>query len=420
MIITGIKASNFKILKAVDIDIPEETGIIKIIGDNGAGKSSFLEAIETALGGVGATPFEPIRHGEEEATITVKLKDDQYGKINVTKVLKKDKKSTLIIKGENNTTFNAPQEMLDSFIGALSFDPLNFFNFKPEKQYEVLKNMLGLSELDDLDNKNQKDFDARTEINRDIKNKKALIAGIKFSNIFKESEKIDVKKLIDNLQKINDKNNKNIIEHQANEHKIIKVRELYVKIKKLRKELEDTVNQHDSIVTEIEKFKQEEIIDVNVIKKEIKEAEQKNKDYELHQVKSQHIIELEQLEKASEVLTEKIEKRKEEKLKLIEKAKMPIENLSLDEGIIRYNNTALSECSTAEKIKVSFAIGVASNYKLKTIFIKEGELLDKKNMKLIRNLAKEKDYNIMIELLNNDNVNERNAMTIIIEDGEIQ
>ncbi len=421
MIITGIKASNFKVLKAIDVDIPEETGMIKIIG---AGKSSFLEAIECAIGGAGGTPFEAIRHGEEECIITVKLSDEQYGKISVTKILKKDKKASLIVKSVNDndvkTLFTSPQEVLDSFIGALSFDPLQFFSLKQEKQYNVLKDMLGLNKLDELDNRNKKDFEARTDINRDIKTKKALVEAIKVNNDI-EIKQVDVNKLVSKLQKVNEKNNKVIFDNQANEQKIIRVEELYNRIKKLRKELEDTVNQHDMIVREIEGFKKEEFVDVNILKKDIKDAQEINDNYHKHQVKDQHIIDLQQLEDASTALTEKMEKRDLEKVKLMSKANIEgiIPGLNLDGGVIRYNNVALSECSTAERIKVSFAIGVASNYKLRTIFIKDGNSLDNKNMKLIKELAKEKDYNIMIELIN-DCPNEKGTMKIVIEAGEIQ
>ncbi len=414
MIITGIKASNFKILKSVNVEIPDGTGIIKIIGDNGAGKSSLIEAIETTL--TGKKPFEAIKHGEEEAIITVKLKDDKLGYLSVTKVLKKDKKATLIIRGANNTTFNAPQEMLDSFIGALSFDPLSFFSLKEEKQYAVLKDMLGLGKLDELDAKNTKDYDARTEINREIKQKRALKEAIKLSD--DEFKQVDVKKLVDKLQRVNEKNNKLKLEQQEHEHKIIRVKELEVKIKKLKEELRLAEVQHVALSTEIENHIDVAPTGVDEIKKEIKDAEGINENYAKHQKKEEFVIDITNLQDASDALSNKILSRNMEKMKLLDKAEIDkiIPGLNLDQGIIRYNGVCLQECSTAERIKVSFAIGVASNYKLRMIFIREGSLLDKKNMKLIKELAKEKDYNIIIELLND---NGEEGMKIVIEQGEV-
>ncbi len=65
MKIIGLKVENIKKVKAVEITPAEP--IIKLSGDNGAGKSSILDSIAYAIGGKRLIPDDPIRKGEDTA-----------------------------------------------------------------------------------------------------------------------------------------------------------------------------------------------------------------------------------------------------------------------------------------------------------------------------------------------------------------
>ncbi len=423
MKIIGLSAQNFKIIKSMDVNIPEDKDIIEIVGDNGSGKSSFLDSVETALGGARHTAFEAISNGEEECILEVRLKDDRLGKLKVIKTLKKGKKDTLVIQNLDNPkqVFNSPQSVLDGFIGTLSFDPAVFYNMTQEMQYDTLKDMLGLEEIDELNIANDKDFKERTTINRVMKQKASQLIGI--GEIGEEIKLVDINKLVNKLQKINEQNAKIDIEFVAHENLKTQLKERHKKIIELEKEIDRLKVEVLKIDGELILFKDIKKTDVTIYRKEIKDAELNNQNYHEQQnnieKRNELVNEVNILTKDSDKLTASMEKRKEKKAKILADTKMPIEGLTFENKIIRYNEVAISECSTAEKIRISFGIAVALNPTLKVVFIREGALLDKSSRALIIELAKEKGYDIWIEMLESG-IKGKDVMTVIIEKGVIE
>jgi hypothetical protein len=93
-------------------------------------------------------------------------------------------------------------------------------------------------------------------------------------------------------------------------------------------------------------------------------------------------------------------------------AKLPIEGLGVDEEGVTFKDIPFNQLSDAEKLKVSVAIAMAKNPTLRVIHIKNGSLLDKKSMAVIESLAKDNDYQIWIERV-------EDSVGIKIEDGEV-
>src|SRR5437660_1486686 len=74
--IIRLESTNYKRLKAVEI-VPDPDGNLVIVaGKNGQGKTSILDSITAALGGVnGKTTPKPIRDGEDRAEIVLETED---------------------------------------------------------------------------------------------------------------------------------------------------------------------------------------------------------------------------------------------------------------------------------------------------------------------------------------------------------
>jgi len=114
-------------------------------------------------------------------------------------------------------------------------------------------------------------------------------------------------------------------------------------------------------------------------------------------------------------LTVKIQAVDEEKAKKLSEAKLPIEGLSWEEDRVLFNKIPYDQISAAEQLRVSMAIAMASNPKLKVILIRDGSLLDSENMKVIEEMARDKDFQVWIE-----KVDDTGKVGIYIEDGEIK
>lgn len=421
MKIVGLKAENFKKIRSIDIVIPEGKDVVEIVGGNGEGKSSFLDSVEAALGG--NVPFEAVLRGKEECNIIVKLKDDKIGELTVSKVIRNGKKSTLVVKtNDTKQIFTSPQEVLDGFIGSLSFDPSSFYNMKDKDQYNVLKDMLGLEKIEKLDDDNKRDFESRTTINRELKVKEAQLAGVSGVDNDNLLKIVDVNKLVTKLQRINEQNNVIDIEfekHRNIQNKLVekgrRVRELEIELIKLRDEVIE-LKAEEILFKDIEKT------DIKGIQREIKDAEKNNSDYYEQMSNLEKVNKLKEeiggLSVMSEELTKTIEGRNDKKVKILSKIKMPIDGLNVENGIIRYNGITLKELSTAEQIRVSFGIAISLNPTLKVVFIRGGSLLDAKSKCMIIDLAREKGYDVWMELVESLN-KDKGVMRVEIEDGLI-
>lgn len=164
MKIVQLTAENVKRLKAVEIT-PE--GAVQIVaGRNAQGKSSVLDAIWMALDWKNAskTTLRPVRDGEEKATVRLDL-----GDLVVTRKWSGDKTQLVVESGDGKMKPARPQELLDSLLGHLSFDPLAFTQQSDREQVQTL---LGLVKLpfdpDELDAQRQEIYEDRRIVGQDL------------------------------------------------------------------------------------------------------------------------------------------------------------------------------------------------------------------------------------------------------------
>jgi hypothetical protein len=118
---------------------------------------------------------------------------------------------------------------------------------------------------------------------------------------------------------------------------------------------------------------------------------------------------------AAEALTEAMAARLNAKNMAIAAAKMPIEGLSFGEGEVIYNGLPFNQASSAEQLRVSVAVAMAANPKLKVLRIQDGSLLDDKSMELLSAMADAADYQIWIE-----RVDVSGKVGVVMEDGSVK
>jgi hypothetical protein len=170
MKILQLQSENFKRISVVNIT--PDGNLVEITGKNGQGKSSVLESIWVALGGAKHIQSVPIRKGAKEARIRLNL-----GDINVTRTFREgaDGGYTTKIVVETAEGFRAtkPQEILDDLFGSLTFDPLAFTRMKPKDQFDELRQFVPDIDFEGVERDNKKDFERRTDLNRQAKQSRA-------------------------------------------------------------------------------------------------------------------------------------------------------------------------------------------------------------------------------------------------------
>jgi hypothetical protein len=119
--------------------------------------------------------------------------------------------------------------------------------------------------------------------------------------------------------------------------------------------------------------------------------------------------------KKADGLTAEIEALDKRKGDALLSAKFPIDGLSFDNNGVTFKGIPFSQCSSAERLRTSIAMAMAMNPKLRVIRITDGSLIDSKNMAIIEEMVKEKDFQCWIE-----RVDETGKIGIYIEDGEVK
>lgn len=424
MKILQLNAENFKRLKAIEI-VPKGA-LVQITGRNESGKSSTLDAIMCALAGADSLPAMPIRTGEQRAVIRLDL-----GDIIVERKFAEGRDSTITVESAEGARFGSPQRMLDGLLGALTFDPLEFAAQKPADQFETLKAIAKLEvDVDQLDGLNKRDFDKRTDLNRDAKAKRAQADGISVRPGLPEAP-LDTAAL---MSAITDaaKVNAEIETRKARRDDVVRnIASLTADAvrwrdhaKKLRSEADTADKMADDAAASAASQQKRldeaeplpEPVNVDEKRKQFETAEATNREIERRDRKRAIVDEAEALEEDAEDLTVAIDARKAEKANAIANAKMPVEGLTFGEDkTVLYNGVPLAQASTAVQIRVSLAIAMAANPKLRVIRIKEGSFLDEDNLALIAKMATEADYQVWLE-----KVDSTGKVGVYIEDGQVK
>lgn len=437
MKIIELKAQNIKNLKAVEIS--PDGNIVTITGKNGAGKSAILDAIYAGL--TGAKLEDIVRHGQEKGEVEINL-----GDYTVRRVYS-GASDRLELKSPDGAKYSSPQGKLDALVGKLAFDPLSFAGMKPAEQREFLMKMVGL-DFTDEDATIKECYNARTDANREV-TKLAAQLGPEGINAETPTEELSIAaqiEAINRLRSIKAANDEILaiqkrkreereqrfflmqesIEKKTQEQQqLIQQREaISERIKEIDEEIKAIINKKET--EEKEPFAEAAIVtpvsqeQIDAATNELTVIEQKNK--EIREVNKRRAIakQLEDAKAQSEALTAAIKATTQDKINKIVGATYPIAGLLVGDDSVLFKDSQghpipLQRLSTGQQIKVSTAIAMALNPKLKVILIRDGSLLDSDGLKAIQEMAQEKDYQIWLEKVENGE-----GSGIYIEDGEIK
>lgn len=392
--IVGLQVENFKKVKAVSI-VPKGD-LIQISGKNGAGKTSVLDAIWAALGGKEQIPDVPVRTGEDKCKIRLDL-----GELVVSRTIDA-KGSTLTVESPEGARFKSPQTMLDALMGSMTFDPLSFTRLKAKEQADELRKVSEIAiDLDKIDAENKFDFDTRTAVGRDAKAARAAAESIEIGDA---AERIDTKLILDRIMNVSTEIQ--ALETESSRRACL-VTELFKqeeRLLKLRRELEDVTAWCATTKAHLDSLPaMAPTPDLVSLREELDTAEASNRVAsqleEKAKLRGEHIDRAKALENTYEQLTKAIEARTKAKDDALKAAKMPVPGLGFQDGIVTFNGVPFSQSSAAEQLRVSTAIAMAANPRLRVIRITDGSLLDDNSMAILEAMAHEHGYQIWIEMV---------------------
>lgn len=410
MRIVGLQISNVLRLSAVSIK-PKGSKVI-IAGKNGAGKTSILNAIEMALLGGRSIPAEPVRRGARKGDILLDL-----GDIVVERRFNA-KGTTLVVRDQGGQELRSPQAVLDALCNRIMFDPLTFARAKPADQDKMLKEMLGL-DFSELEADRATIYDGRTTMNRQLRDSEALYNAMP-EHRGVPKEEISVADLAKQIATAQEHAHARRAAEAAVGRQQAEVERCSQEVGKLRAQLKAA---EAKLFEEDEKYKAQleafaalaPNVDTSELQAKLDTAEATNAQVRANKDRAKAFEGLQSLEKKIAEASESITVIDEKKQAMLAAAEFPVPGLGFDEAGPTLNGVPLEQASQAEKVKLSCAIGLKMNPKLKILLIREGVFLDDESLVFLEELAEEHDAQVWIELVKTDD-----PAAVMIEDGAVR
>jgi len=169
-IVRSIAVRSFRSIGQLQAEFP--TNCIYLSGPNGAGKSTLAESVLFALHG-GKPP--KVSDEADAGTLTARLSNGWTIKRRVPK----GGRATVTVTTGEGAAMPAPQQALDALVGPAATDLDAVAAMKPDDQVAVFLHLAGRSEeMAALQASRKAAYEARRDLNRDIKRNEAAAAAI--------------------------------------------------------------------------------------------------------------------------------------------------------------------------------------------------------------------------------------------------
>lgn len=408
MKIKSIYIHNFKGIEELQT-IPCDGASIILIGGNGTGKTSFIDAIYSVLDS-STMPVKPINKNGDKAKIQLEFQDGDKTYLATLKITDKTKTLSLSM-GEFEV--KSPHKYLDKLIGGdVNFNPIEFAEMSKtakgkREQAEVILNILGIN-LTAIENAitdyKQQRLDSSRRL-RDIKKERDVAYGNLPEDKEKYTEAISVTKLLEertllnaSLQKVQKAQleQKNIDTNiEEAEKQLVLLNEKLAKLNERKKGAIKFLEENKDIV---EKGKE--------IDAKIANSEAHNKAYNL----TTNYDGWEQKYGAEETVHKNLDlnvkAENSKKLKIIEarcnELKFPFKLYVHDDGSIFVDEIPIEQLNTAKQIEVGIELYMNTNPKLKILRLNNLSLCDTKTKEAIAKIINEKGYQAFVEIVEPD------------------
>ena len=401
MKVISLTTTNYKRAKHVEIKPDPDGNLVIVAGKNGQGKSSVLDSIAAALGGANSkTTPKPIRDGEDRAEIVLETEE-----LTVTRVFTPSG-SRLTLTSKDGAKYPKAQAKLDELVGNLSMDPLAFTLLDDKKQLAQLLDLVDLPfDPEQLEAERKQVFDERTAVNRRVKEFESALAQFGELPADLPTAEVSVSEL---LSEYHEARNKNEVLQRSQQF----AESLHAQIEQLEEQLAKAKNDLSEALASVDPNAKP--TDLTTIQAQIDGAEETNRLVRKAQERGALAFQYEAAKGQANQLTAKLDQIAKTKADGLAAAEFPVDGLGFTEEGVTYQGVPFKQASSAEQIRVSMAIAIALNPKLKVIRIQDGSLLDTDSLALIEETAQEHGYQIWLEVVGDDI---EDAYTII--DGEV-
>lgn len=375
---------------------------IMLCGKNGTGKSTTTQIIKIASGDDTNIPDDIKGEG------VVVMSED--GLKYILKVKIKEGRSIVEITYPDGVR-DDKKKSLKSLMGAVDFDINHFVELSKTKkgqkeQVEIFKKFLDkdvLAAIARYEGDVEISYKERTEIGRDLDEIKIEVKNHPLSFMSDEALKVytftDVTKLSEELKPLTEHNNKRTPVLARIDERNVRLESIKAEIDKLTKEAEDIGLKNQ----QAEKWLKEENPekDTSEIDNKIAKSTENNKKYTEAQDLLKKRGQVKEYDEKYGELTASIDSKKTTIADAIRDMIVPVDGLSFEGDKLMYKGVEVSSASlsTSEIAELGIRLKLAENPDFGILFIGQMESIDDDRMKVIMDLAKEHDLQVIGEMV---------------------
>lgn len=447
---------------------------IELTGKNGAGKSSVIDAIKYALTNKSDRKYI-VRNGETEGEVLIETDSG----LRINRKVRTNQADYKSVKN-NGVEVNSPETFLKDIFTELQLNPVEFMNMTEKQQNAIILDMIEydwdmskikewfgeipawvsydqniLCVLNDIQSEKGDYFTERTDINRDIRNKKAFVEDIaatipagynlekwekasageiyqKIERIRKENEEIQkAKSLLDErdskVRKFEaDREikraalttefgnrkaqiDKDILQLQEQIKALQAEKDgleerLADKLSLAEQEYKANVARYDAEVENYKEYRDKEVVDVSELVTQANEIETMKSHINEYKRMLSLKDEIGALEKQSKILTDRIEKARTLPGEILADCRIPIAGLTVKDGTPLINGLPISNLSDGEKLDLCIDVAIQNPKGLQIILIDGVERLSTEWKERLYQKCKEKGLQFIAARTTDDDV----------------
>ncbi len=437
MNILKLHIKNFRCIELQEVDF-RAGKITKIIGKNGAGKSSIIDAIFSAVQGGSFVKGKKwrryelgnlIKHDANEARITLALQDDDKY-ISISRSIAKSRDGSTVCKKLEISPSIATHEKIETkdvvnLFSLLSIDIVEFMNATPPEQFDKILEVVDREKLNHLENQ-EKMINDRISINNI--NKRKVDDVIRTSEVKIPVQIIDTTTLAKTANSLrseleeykNEKHNffkkldqnKLILSKIENSEQLIKeYQESIAKQENLINELkEEKKSDDENIKTETvrlkekyvngDEYEKQKLYDIDILEKQMESSTQLNRQATLYDEYKKACDEKEKLQTATEDEKYRLARIVKQKSDLFKTAGITSDIVYNEEQGLVIDGKIFSDLSSGQKVRtiVNILASIKQN-RVNLLIVRDASILDSETMQVLREVAKEHSLSVLLEIV---------------------
>lgn len=405
--------SNVLGIKFAEVEFDKDGGMIVVGGENGAGKSSLIEALRWNLDGVKPHRKKLLHRGQEKGSVVMKLAGTIIEEVRRTVTEKND--YLKLTRPDGEEIKKAPAGKLKSLVGTHGIDPSTFIDLTDKQQTERVQKVMGL-DLDDLDEEYNLLDEKRTNANRRVRDAEGEIKTLPPADGV-PTEKVVVSDLLEQIDMVDKREKARVADVKALEDLREKNATLKTTIKEAEEALASLMAERGDLITQGKQLAEKvaanaeeatveisECRDSENLRAKLRDAETINERVEVSVRRTIAEGKLEGLKVAADKHKTDLETLAKTRAERIAAAPVSIPGIDIRDGVVYYAGKPFGDQSDGEQLLTAFEIAAAGDPELKVLFMRHGSKLDAKNRQAVAEKAMKRGYTVVMEVVGTDGI----------------